>query len=276
MTGDEKKVNKFLKLLPDVVIRDFFYTLSYKTINHNSSYVLDKYKDYVIEHDLEFNDAKLNKKYKLFSEAIIKLQQFTVYNFYYDGIHKNVYVFYQEDFKREYPELYISKEKELEELIYSSENAYILLRKSMEEYILSGDTPESKDKKDINNKYSEANEDILLKTLGLKIKGNYLIRGKIKKEINSTDKALIYFLFYKSIKNEDECFTADDLSSEKSINKTNRYIKNRISIINKSIKEIITKELYTKIPKFIKTEPKKRGYHLNPKIIHIKPKIIKK
>lgn len=123
-----------------------------------------------------------------------------------------------------------------------------------------------------NKKYSDASEDIFLKTLGIKIKGNYIIKGKEKREINVTDKALIYFLYYKSIINEDGCFSLDDLSKEESINKSKKYIRNRITILNKLVKEIITKELRTTIPNFIKKEPKKRGYHLNPKIIHIKSK----
>lgn len=122
-----------------------------------------------------------------------------------------------------------------------------------------------------NEKYSEADEAIFLETLGIIIKGNYILRGKEKVKINSTDKALIYYLFYKSIKNGDECFTIKDLSTAEEIRKSEKYIENRIIKINQSIKKIISKEINARIPRFILKE-KKRGYHLNPKIIHIKLK----
>src|SRR3989344_154165 len=123
----------------------------------------------------------------------------------------------------------------------------------------------------IDKKYSSANEDILLKTLGVKIKGNYIIRGKDKEKINPTDKALIYFLYFKSTKNSDECFSLKDLSEAKEIRQTERYIKNRIADVNKSIRRIIAPNLRLKIGRFVKSE-RKRGYHLNPRILLIKPK----
>lgn len=118
----------------------------------------------------------------------------------------------------------------------------------------------------IDKKYSDANEDILLKTLGIKIKGNYISRGNEKIVINSTDKALIYFLYFKSIKNADECFSLKDLSKTKGVEKSERYIKNRIALINQSIRKIISKTLRLKIGRFVKNE-RKRGYRLNPKIL---------
>lgn len=135
---------------------------------------------------------------------------------------------------------------------------------------LNDDKAENKIKDD--KKYSEANEDILLKLLGINIKGDYIIRGKDKAKINPTDKAIIYYLFYKSVKNEEECFTLKDLAEAKEIKRDEGYIKNRITNINRSIKEIISKDLKLKIKKFIVKEGNKRGYHLNPKILLIKSK----
>lgn len=127
--------------------------------------------------------------------------------------------------------------------------------------------PISKEVK-INDKiYSDTNEDVLLKLLDIKIKGNYIIRGKDKKKITYTDKTLIYYLYYKSVKNSEECFTLKDLSVTEEINRSERYIKNRITIINKSIKGIISNSVRVRIGNFIINE-KKRGYHLNPKILH--------
>ena len=90
-----------------------------------------------------------------------------------------------------------------------------------------------------DKKYSEADEDILLTLLGIRIKGDYIIRGKDKAEINPTDKDLIYYLFYKSLKNEEECFTLKDLAEAKEIKKSERYIKNRITEVNQKVKKII-------------------------------------
>ena len=135
---------------------------------------------------------------------------------------------------------------------------------------LYGDKIEPKIKDD--KKYSEADEDILLKLLTIKIKGNRIIRGRDEAKINPTDKALIYYLFYKSVKNEEECFTLKDLAGAKEIKKSESYIKNRIIEINKSIKRIISKEKNLKIKRFIIKENNKRGYHLNPKILLIKSK----
>lgn len=119
-------------------------------------------------------------------------------------------------------------------------------------------------------KYSNTNEDIFLKSLGIKIKDNYILRGKEKIEINPTDKALIYYLYYKSVKNTDECCSLNDLSKIEGKENNEGYIRNRITFINQSIKNIISKEVRVKIPRFIVKGKNKRGYHLNPKILHIK------
>lgn len=126
-------------------------------------------------------------------------------------------------------------------------------------------------KEEESKKYYDANEDIFLKTLKLKIKGNYILRGEKMEEINPTDKALIYFLYFKSIKNADECFSIKDLSVAEEIKQSERYIKNRITVINQSIKRMLYPNLKLKIGRFIKNE-RGRGYHLNPKILLIKPK----
>lgn len=141
-----------------------------------------------------------------------------------------------------------------------------------EAYLRFLDNDKIKAKNKDNKKYSETNEDILLETLGINIKGDCIWRGKEKTKINATDKALIYYLFYKSIKNEEECFTLKDLSEAKDIKKSKGYIENRIIVINKVIKKMVSREVDARIPKFIIKEKNKRGYQLNPKITHIKRK----
>lgn len=115
-----------------------------------------------------------------------------------------------------------------------------------------------------NKKYSDANESISLKTLGITIKGNYITKGSKKEKINPTDKAIIYFLYYKSLNNLDECSSLSDLSKAKEIEKSERYIKNRITNINCIIPKIINSKLKLRIGKFIKNE-RGRGYRLSPK-----------
>ncbi|MBA3733377.1 hypothetical protein H0W91_03305 [Patescibacteria group bacterium] len=120
----------------------------------------------------------------------------------------------------------------------------------------------------ILKKYSDVQEPIKIKTLGIEIRGNYIFKGHKKSRINETDRCLIYFLYYKYLENKDECFEPSrllaELKSEK-VKKSEGYIKNRIVIINKTIKELIVRGK-TNIRSFIKHE-QGRGYHLNPKIL---------
>jgi len=113
-------------------------------------------------------------------------------------------------------------------------------------------------------------EEISLKTLNIKIQGCFMSKGKDKpkKVFNSTDEALIYFLYLKSVENKNECFQANCLVVEierEMGKKTEEYIKNRIVLINKFVKELIVKGK-TNIDNFIKYE-RGRGYHINPKIL---------
>jgi hypothetical protein len=120
------------------------------------------------------------------------------------------------------------------------------------------------------SKYSNADEDIPLTSIGIRIKNNLIIRGNKKIKINPTDRALIYHLYYKSRSNKEECCSLKDLSEV--TGKAEGYIKNRITNINRLIKEIILKGVQSKIVRFIVNGKNKRGYHLNPRIIHKKKK----
>jgi hypothetical protein len=125
-------------------------------------------------------------------------------------------------------------------------------------------------KKEVGKKYDGTKEKIDLKVLGVTIEGDVIEKGPKRENINPTDRNIIYFLYYKSIKNEDECFTAKALSETKEIKTSARYIRNRITVINKLINQIISRESNLKIPKFIKKEGDKRGYRLNPDVLHKK------
>ncbi len=117
-------------------------------------------------------------------------------------------------------------------------------------------------------KYQGVKEVIDIKTLSIKIHDYSISRRGIKKKINSTDKFLIFFLYYKYIENKDECFKIAQLVLEMETEigrKTPRYIKNRIGLINKIIRELVVKGK-TNIGDFIKNK-RERGYHLNHKIL---------
>jgi hypothetical protein len=119
-------------------------------------------------------------------------------------------------------------------------------------------------------KYSGTMESIQIKSLGIEIRGNYISKGNKKVKMNPTDKALIYFLYYKFQEGREECFRADVLALEISINgkrKSEEYVKNRITHINIEVKRLLT-EGKTSIGNLIKYE-KLRGYHFNPKLFPV-------
>jgi len=113
-------------------------------------------------------------------------------------------------------------------------------------------------------KYSNTNEEITLRTYGIKINGDCISKGELKnkKVFNAAEKALIYFLYFKFRNNKEECFKMEAL--EKEINYPKGYLKNRITNIHKILGKAVSKDRPVKIT-FIKNEPR-RGYHLNPKL----------
>ena len=122
------------------------------------------------------------------------------------------------------------------------------------------------DKNKVNNysNHSNTNEEIILKTIDVKITGNRIARkdSQNKKAFNPAEKELIYFLYFKFKNNADECFTLEIL--EKELDYPKEYLKNRITNIHKVIGKTISKDKPIKIT-FIKHELG-RGYHLNPQL----------
>ena len=89
-------------------------------------------------------------------------------------------------------------------------------------------------------------------------------------KINNTEKCLVYFLYYKFLNNNEECFSIDRLVLEikpDGKGKSEGYIKNAITEINKKVKGLVTKNKTNMVP-FIKRETN-RGYHLNPKLFKV-------
>lgn len=121
------------------------------------------------------------------------------------------------------------------------------------------------------NKYSGVKEPIEIGTLGIKINDNWVTKGGNRFKLNPTDRWLVYFLYYKFLKNSEECFGLDRLASEIASDweeKAIGTIKNSISSINTHIKKLVTKGTASLSEDFIKLEDE-RGYHLNPKIFKI-------
>lgn len=237
-----KKKNKLASNDPvyvefsEIIVQPYFFLFTFEEDFIELLSDIKKDKDFFRKHNMtSYNlEFEIDPLHK--EDGIIKFSDFT------------------DDFIKEYTEDRLNIKNSASSLFY-----------------LNGEKEEIKTKD--NGKYSEAGEDILLKLLGIKIKDNLIIRGKNEIKINSTEKALIYYLFYKSTTNEEECFSLKDLSEAKEIKtESEGYIENCIININKLIKKIISRTVNVSIPKFIIKEKNKRGYHLNPKIIHIKRK----
>lgn len=115
--------------------------------------------------------------------------------------------------------------------------------------------------------YRDCIEEINLSIIGVKIEGPLVKKGEKEGKINPTDRKIIYFLYYKSLINEEETFTENTLNETGGINRAPDYIRNRITIINNLIRRMISSRANLRIAKFIKKESG-RGYRLNPKVMH--------
>ncbi len=122
------------------------------------------------------------------------------------------------------------------------------------------------DKKEVVQKYPEINETIKLKTLGIKIEEKEISRGIIKKGINPTDRAIIYYLYCRFIEDAEQCIKLEIFATK--IKKEERNIQNRITKINNMIREFVLngKNGWLSKNDFIKYE-NERGYHLNPRLL---------
>lgn len=110
-------------------------------------------------------------------------------------------------------------------------------------------------------------EEIILTILNIRIKGNRISNSasKLKKVFNPTEENIIYFLYYKFLGNPNECFKIPQIAKEFEVSEGNT--KNRISNINKVLKNTISKNQHIKI-ELIKNESK-RGYHFNPQLFKV-------
>lgn len=118
------------------------------------------------------------------------------------------------------------------------------------------------------NNEQEIREEIILKNLGLIIKGKYIkkIKTNDKKSLSQTESELIYFLYDKYKQNPNECFKIGDLAKIFRKEKGEKTMRNMITSINNKVKKIIGPHKNIKIERII-IRAKKESYNLNSKII---------
>ena len=116
-----------------------------------------------------------------------------------------------------------------------------------------------------------SSEPISLKAINLEIRGTEIFRGGVKASaaLTDTDRRLVYFLYSKYNRDNEQCSTLEQLTSkpfDEGDDMAEGYIKNRIVEINKTVKESLAIKGKSPIPPLVKYE-NSRGYRLNPKVM---------
>ncbi len=119
--------------------------------------------------------------------------------------------------------------------------------------------------------YADTLETFRLPSLGMSISADHISRGKDNVRINRTDRHLLFFLFYRNQKNQDEHFSIEILKKE--LKKSDGYIKNRITYINQAVKKLVTPYHSNYIGNLI-THAFGYGSRLNPRLFHLPHKKI--
>jgi hypothetical protein len=263
MEEDIKKINKFLELLPDDLADSFFYLLKQNMIQDGLLNSVRIYIKYIAKFGLSFENKTLMQNHRGFFESISILDSFVLKNFFRNNPTDSVFVLHP-DVRNSDPELWNKFAGELGSLIDDAESKYHLCRKSTENYLLGHHQSETKTTKE-TKKYPDVNETISIGTLGIIIGADYIMKGKEKIPINPTDRSLIEYLQYRFKEEKERCTALDILA--KVTGNTEEYVANRISSINKIIRDLVLKgKTKSNIGDFIKNE-RKRGYHLNPQFV---------
>jgi hypothetical protein len=116
-------------------------------------------------------------------------------------------------------------------------------------------------------KYNNQEEEIRLKKYGITIKGKSIYKKGVKpyKAFNATDESLIYFLYYKHLSNQEECFLLNNIAVE--VDRAEKSLKNSITNIHNSLSKFISGNNRSSIKvRLIKNESSERGYRLDPTI----------
>lgn len=259
MEKDQKIINKFLELFPDELADRVFNMLQSNWIQDNDNEWLESYLHHIKRFGPSFDNKILESNHSKFYEALNTLKQFMWKSFSRLNSKSNQIVLYP-DVKKNNPELYKKSVNELRNLLEDTEEKYNVLRKSIEEYQLDnrfGNKP----------KELEIEEQIEIKNLDIIIeRNNYISRKGKKFKINATDQSLIHSLHYRFMDEKGRCVNVKVLAKE--LGSKEKYIVNRISYINKGIKELLkdVRGPNSNIDSFIKNK-KERGYHLNPRFV---------
>lgn len=267
MGEDHLKINKFLVLLPDDLVRKIFYSLDHNTIREEHLLSIEEYLAYINEIGLSFKNKTLKISHLDFFESIKTLYDFADENIYCGPAGVPVL---GPDLRIDDPCSWRELLIKLKALLQDVRNKYGTFRREAERHLLEDDKSDTEEVKEESKKYSNVNENITLRGLAISIKGDFMLKGAKEEYLNPVDKALIYFLYYKSLENEDECFTLNDLATEVKMSKG--YVKNRITIVNGLIRKIISDKVIVRVGKFIIKGGRGRGYRLNPNFLHIKSK----
>jgi len=261
MKEDDKRIQKFLELLPDDAMENIFYSLSTSSmIKDFNTYLMDGYLNYIRKFNLLFKNKNLHKKHSEFYKSFNELDTFILRNFFHENHQDQIFCLYDSSFRERLPERYEEFKKQLQLIVNQTEEKYNQFRKSIEEYKLENDI-------EINTTNTGNKihlEEINFNKIGIKIIGK-TISGTARKNkviFNKADEKIIYFLYNRYKNDKNEYFTKEIIAKELTLSPN--YIKNRISVINNKIPEYIS--IY-KTGFMIIDNEETRGYRINPKNI---------
>lgn len=266
MNTDDKVIKKILELFPDALAESTFFSLEQNMVLDEDLNLIRRYLSYVRKYNPVFSIRKLTQNHIKFYKSLDSLDDFILRHFFRLGSLYDSFVL-QPDIKKSNLSAWNNFASELSTLLEEVRGNYTIFREQIEHYVLKNDSAVETVK---IKKYSDIKEPIEIGTLGIIIKKDSIQKkGKESIPLNDTDNALVYLLYFNAQKNNDDSFLLEDIATELEVSV--EYVRNRITYINKSIAEIISKTVRVKIGKFI-TKKKGYGYYLNPRILHIKNK----
>jgi hypothetical protein len=263
MGEDHLKINKFLELFPDSLVRSISYSLDRRMILYEHLESIEGYLSYVKNLDFSFENKDLKTSHSKFFEALSVLNNFIDINF--SPGPNEVILILDPDIRKDFPEKWKELLGDFKILLGDMWNKYGIFRATAEKYLLGDGENSTKTPKGKNKKFPDLDEPLTIKRLGIRIEGKCVFFKNKEKKINSTDSALIKYLHYRFEDDERQCVGIDVLARD--LMKTEEYLANRISAINIMIKDLILDgRKKTTLDDFIKNE-RGRGYHLNPRFV---------
>lgn len=264
MAEDSAKIKRFLELFPDNLAEGIFHALDQNLIPGDNLDSMRGYLFYVGRYRLSFKDKKLESSHSSFYKTVKDLDSFILVNFFRIRPKDRVLVLHP-DVKVSNPEGWKKFEEELNDLLETAESQHKTFRKLAEEYLLGeGDAP-AITRGTSRGKSTGAKEPIVLKPLGITINEQAISMGREKEKITRADSDILYNLYFRFIEEPEQCVKIDILAKELKLAKG--YIVNRISIINKAIRDLTLRDkTKSSLGPLIENELK-RGYRMNHKYL---------